>query len=370
MSINLRSILLYILLIYIIVKNINCSISNGKRTVYKRKETYQKRNENAYDKFQERTLKKLRTENGRLLLVVCKSKCLKERADIAAWLSEYNKKSSINSQNFHKEINETHEEATKNVSKSTYQPLGIHIHYYQKSFPIAEIERKIKKSSKQVIAFYVADGKEFQIPDKDLTRKEMFLQWLEAYEHPTNIILLKEAIELDEWLNNECNEVTRRSLDQTEICPEPLLKNFARSFMNRSNYVAVELRRPLNEENEFILQWRLKGIGEMCRIIVLIRRNGFMELSPDITFYETISNISQIGINQNCTIINQPQEMQEIMPQLNPIELEFFKEERHLKSIEQNRQYLAVGTIGGVAVMALAMSIFWGLNGNDFVPKK
>jgi len=43
----------------------------------------------------------------------------------------------------------------------------------------------------------------------------MFLQWLEAYEHPTNIILLKEAIELDEWLNNECNEVTRRSLDQT-----------------------------------------------------------------------------------------------------------------------------------------------------------
>ncbi|CAK5088597.1 unnamed protein product [Meloidogyne enterolobii] len=305
MSINLRSILLYILLIYIIVKNINCSISNGKRTVYKRKETYQKRNENAYDKFQERTLKKLRTENGRLLLVVCKSKCLKERADIAAWLSEHNKKSSINSQNFHKEINETHEEATKNVSKSTYQPLGIHIHYYQKSFPIAEIERKIKKSSKQVIAFYVADGKEFQIPDKDLTRKEMFLQWLEAYEHPTNIILLKEAIELDEWLNNECNEVTRRSLDQTEICPEPLLKNFARSFMNRSNYVAVELRQ-----------------------------------------------------------------MQEIIPQLNPIELEFFKEERHLKSIEQNRQYLAVGTIGGVAVMALAMSIFWGLNGNDFVPKK
>nr|CAD2207092.1 unnamed protein product [Meloidogyne enterolobii] len=319
------------------------------------------------------TLKKLRTEHGRLLLVVCKAKCLKERADIAAWLSEYNKKSSINNQNFHKKINETYEEATKNASKSTYQPLGIYVHYYQKSFPNAEIERKIKKSSKQIIVFYVADGKEFQIPDKNLTRKEIFLQWLEAYEHPTNIILLKEAIELDEWLNNECNEVTRRSQDQTEICPEPLLKNFARSFLERPNYMALELRRPLSAENEFILKWRLKGISEMCRIVVLIRRNGFTELSPDITvteFYQTISNISQTGINQNCTIMNQPQKMQEIMPQLNPIELEFFKEERHLKSIEQNRQYLAVGTIGGVAVMALAMSIFWGLNGNDFVPKK
>jgi len=56
--------------------------------------------------------------------------------------------------------------------------------------------------------------------------------------------------------------------------------------MDRPNYVALELRRPLSEENEFILQWRLKGIGEMCRIIVLIRRNGFMELWPDITVTE------------------------------------------------------------------------------------
>jgi len=51
---NLRSILLYILLIYIIVKNIKCSISNGRVTVFKRKETYQKKNDNAYEKSQER----------------------------------------------------------------------------------------------------------------------------------------------------------------------------------------------------------------------------------------------------------------------------------------------------------------------------
>lgn len=59
--------------------------------------------------------------------------------------------------------------------------------------------------------------------------------------------------------------------------------------------------------------------------------------------------------------MQESQTMQEILPQLNPIELEFFKEEQHLKSIEQNRQYLTVGTIGGVAVVALAMSIFWGI---------
>jgi hypothetical protein len=63
-------------------------------------------------------------------------------------------------------------------------------------------------------------------------------------------------------------------------------------------------------------------------------------------------------------------EMQKILPPLNPIEMEFLREERHLKAIEHNRQYLTVGAIGGVAVMALAMSIFWGLNGNDFVAKQ
>jgi len=50
--------------------------------------------------------------------------------------------------------------------------------------------------------------------------------------------------------------------------------------------MALELRRPLSAENEFILKWRLKGISEMCRIVVLIRRNGFTELSPDITVTE------------------------------------------------------------------------------------
>uniref|UniRef100_A0A1I8B0M0 Uncharacterized protein n=1 Tax=Meloidogyne hapla TaxID=6305 RepID=A0A1I8B0M0_MELHA len=189
---------------------------------------------------------------------------------MAAWLSEYNKK-NINIQNLHK--GNKSNEGTTNISKSRDQPLGIHVHYYQKSFPIAEIEKTLNKSSKQVVAFYAAGG------------KKNFLQWLMAYEQPANIKLLKEAIELDEWLNSGCNEeVTRRSPKQTEICPDPLLKNFARSFMERTNYVALELRRPLSEESEFILKWRLKGIGgEMCRVIVLLRGNGYMEILPRIS---------------------------------------------------------------------------------------
>jgi len=83
----------------------------------------------------------------------------------------------------------------------------------------------------------------------------------------------------------------------------------------------------------------------------------------------------QGNANRNCSTVNigigaDELQMQDILPPLNSIELEFLREEKHLKAIEQNRQYLTVGAIGGVSILALAMSIFWGLNGNDFVPKQ
>jgi hypothetical protein len=76
--------------------------------------------------------------------------------------------------------------------------------------------------------------------------------------------------------------------------------------------------------------------------------------------------------NLNCTNLDAEGTfgLARILGPLNPIEMEFLREERHLKAIEHNRQYLIVGAIGGVAVLAMAMSIFWGLNGNDFVPKQ
>lgn len=86
------------------------------------------------------------------------------------------------------------------------------------------------------------------------------------------------------------------------------------------------------------------------------------------------SGISSSAHNINCSNTTMAKGilpgMRKILAPLTPIELEYWQQERHLKAIEYNRQYITVGTIGGVAVIALAMSIFWGLNGNDFVPKQ
>lgn len=58
-----------------------------------------------------------------------------------------------------------------------------------------------------------------------------------------------------------------------------------------------------------------------------------------------------------------------IQQPLNEIQIEFFKEEIQIRRIEFNHVFIIVGLIGGLAVVALAISIFWGLNGTSFVIK-
>lgn len=67
--------------------------------------------------------------------------------------------------------------------------------------------------------------------------------------------------------------------------------------------------------------------------------------------------------NKNsCNEINE----NTIEKQLNEIEIEFFKEEYQIRRIKFNNAFINVGLIGGLAVVALAISIFWGLNGTSF----
>lgn len=50
-----------------------------------------------------------------------------------------------------------------------------------------------------------------------------------------------------------------------------------------------------------------------------------------------------------------------IRPELTNLQLEYVAEELYIRKIQDNQTYIAVGSIGGLAVIALAISIFWGL---------
>lgn len=57
----------------------------------------------------------------------------------------------------------------------------------------------------------------------------------------------------------------------------------------------------------------------------------------------------------NATIVNN------IRPELTSLQLEYVAEEMYIWKIQDNRTYIVVGAIGGLAIIALAVSIFWGL---------
>lgn len=58
-----------------------------------------------------------------------------------------------------------------------------------------------------------------------------------------------------------------------------------------------------------------------------------------------------------------------IREELSEVELDYLSEENHYMHAGQKKAYIMVGAIGGIAVIALAISIFWGLNGTAFVEK-
>ncbi|EYC29937.1 hypothetical protein Y032_0005g2346 [Ancylostoma ceylanicum] len=51
---------------------------------------------------------------------------------------------------------------------------------------------------------------------------------------------------------------------------------------------------------------------------------------------------------------------------LTELQLIYLSGEHDLVKLEHKQSYVLVGLTGGIAVIALAMSIFWGLNGSAF----
>jgi hypothetical protein len=58
-----------------------------------------------------------------------------------------------------------------------------------------------------------------------------------------------------------------------------------------------------------------------------------------------------------CNVTN----INNIRPELTQLQLDYVAEELYIRKIQNNKTYVAVGGIGGLAVIALAISIFWGL---------
>uniref|UniRef100_A0A915DTX2 Uncharacterized protein n=1 Tax=Ditylenchus dipsaci TaxID=166011 RepID=A0A915DTX2_9BILA len=295
-----------------------------------------------HDKAVDRTLARIRahSEDGRLVVLVCKTKCLKERSEISKWIRQFNTEHNVSGESL----------------------LGFHFHFYKLPMAAYEIDEKIRK--KPSVLLYVVAGRPFYYERQGdvLKDKAEFIEWLLELEKPS-LAQVKDYLELDNYLGIEghnCSEdkewhkyvILVHHLTQ---CRDFLINNIARSFHGDPNVTTIELVRPLTPETEAVLNWRLVGLSKKCRMIVVIHNSAFLEVDNDISPAQ-LYHFTQSWTNQgNCShpvpnVVRAP---------LNDIQIQYFSDEISIKEIEYNRVYILVGTIGGIAVVALAISIFW-----------
>uniref|UniRef100_A0A0N4UK41 Hemagglutinin n=1 Tax=Dracunculus medinensis TaxID=318479 RepID=A0A0N4UK41_DRAME len=120
--------------------------------------------------------------------------------------------------------------------------------------------------------------------------------------------------------------------------------------------------------NEFIIEIKSRVREAMCTCheIIILQNNGYITLSTDWEFPHIRSFIEELN-NDECTTLADG--WTRLGKELTDIERVFNAEQRLSHEIEWRPSLITVGAIGGIAVVALAMSIFWGLNGSAFTTK-
>uniref|UniRef100_A0A183BKL6 Protein-serine/threonine phosphatase n=1 Tax=Globodera pallida TaxID=36090 RepID=A0A183BKL6_GLOPA len=373
-SFVLHSLLLHsliLLLLAFLFSSVQCLTPNRQKL----SQSNTKDEDRNLEKALNRTLAKLNTdgEHRRFVLLVCRGKCLKERAQIPNWLREFNTANNASILKRIGDYNNASEVEGIAYDGSHFEGIGFHYHLHRRPIPVMGIEQALKEHSfRQSVLFYVVGGMAFPATPEEVYRQK-----------------ISELVEMNEWLNSEChgNGLNRRRLEQEMVllvvhdqfvCPESLLPNFARSLFassrhSRTNITVLEAVRPLGDSEELSLYARLPGLSCSCRVDILLRANLFTELPQGVlgsNIHQIIENWIKLPLaNERCPEGNSSLNLAPVLGPLGAANLEFLREERILRAIERKREYLTVGIIGGVAVMALAMSIFWGLNGNDFISK-
>jgi hypothetical protein len=65
------------------------------------------------------------------------------------------------------------------------------------------------------------------------------------------------------------------------FCIDDLLPNIARSFLHKPKVDVIELIRPLTPETEAMLNWRLPGLSDSCRMLIYLHGDTYFELEKN-----------------------------------------------------------------------------------------
>ncbi|KAK0397188.1 hypothetical protein QR680_002023 [Steinernema hermaphroditum] len=278
---------------------------------------------------------------SRLVLLLCRNQCVRHRSLIPRWIREF--------------VNEN--------NSTRDDPIFFHFHYLKRGkLPVYSLE------AKQPSVFYFVGGTYFKF-DGDLSNKDHFMNWLQTREN-ANSQHVVDWSEVENILkeNTGCNDNNQLiMISSDEHCPYDYWPNLARSLNEYSNLSLYEIRRPFNVEIEIVLYQRFPKLSGDCLQMVLVSDNAYAELPILDNVAEMRENILS-QIDRGCTPPRYPWMAVDIP--LTEIQLEYYSRDNLLRTNEMKPHFILVGGIAGVSVVALAISIFWGLNGTAFKAQK
>ncbi|VDN37195.1 unnamed protein product [Gongylonema pulchrum] len=283
------------------------------------------------------TIEQKLTLNGRLVILLCARRCYPAQSEIPRWIREFSDQHNM----------------TALGEQFTYQ-------FYDNRRSSALFNDVAIRNSSQAHLVYVVDGRLFRY-NGNLSNKEEFLSFLRAHEAGGTEII-------SNWQQLE-------TVISNAQCPMPHYQLVVRAFDGVANYSFFEMIAPLPMDMYIELYTRLPELPFVCQLILLLQNNGYVWISADADVHEVTTFSSAVDEdliievesleNAGCTESSSAS-WYPIRSELTMLERDYLREHEQSSALESEPSYILVGATGGIAVVALAISIFWGLNGSTF----
>uniref|UniRef100_A0A914XEC4 Uncharacterized protein n=1 Tax=Plectus sambesii TaxID=2011161 RepID=A0A914XEC4_9BILA len=303
-----------------------------------------------------------KASQGQLLLLICKAQCYQQQGQTIAILHDYMSEMNITDPDHI--INYYYYFAPDSASQFSIQTLP-----WPTKFP----------------AFmYIVADRAFQYVG-DTMDHDAFKAWLVERHQSTSMELSADGAALNDILDNAALCDGRKWLlllqDQL-VCPMHHWDNIARSLADVANLsiAHIPLHTIMRLQNQWMPEAEAKVIIEQrlptvdltgpCAHVLLLQNNAYIRYNGYVTT-DSPGHVRRFAIqshNDWCNGDGWP--WRPIYESLSDIELEYFTEEGSIDRLKRKTSYVVIGATGGIAVILLAISIFWGLNSSSFAVSK
>ncbi|KAK5975819.1 putative potassium channel regulatory protein sup-10 [Trichostrongylus colubriformis] len=282
-----------------------------------------------------------RTEYGRLVLLLCRRNCPRLRSLIPQWVRDINEDMKYHGTDI----------------------IGYHYYTYKKPLPFVD-EEDIEQFP--TLVYIIAKTPTYYTGN--ITSQKSVTQWIVSLDNveiktPQNVTALDQLI----TSTSNCSEKLLVFVNDARQCPLPYWGTVARAAY-MYGVQPVHLSIPLPASMSVVLYKRLPLLVEsQCQQMFLIHQDSYSIQFQDYTPYAVRELIDLLLPNatEECPPLHDTMWFS-VMTPLTELQMIYFSGEHDLVKLEHKQAYVLVGLTGGIAVIALAMSIFWGLNGSGF----